>query len=687
MRSLLLEVGFEELPARFVSSAVQQLAGGITARLRELNLSHGNVTVYSTPRRLAVKVADLVEVQPDRESEIKGPPKNIAFDAEGQLTKAGAGFARSQGVSQEELFVKSVQGVEYLFARKFYQGQATVSLLPEVLSGAILALSFPKNMRWGDYDLRFARPLRWIVALFGCDVVPFSVGSVAAGRRSWGHRQLSQGPIDLNHADEYVTRLADGYVMVEADRRRQTIIDQVTALAKAQGGKALLDDALVGEVTNLVEYPTSFCGSFQEEYLEVPAEVLVTTMKEHQRYFPIYGSDGRLLPMFIGVRNGADNHLDIVVRGNEKVLAARLADAKFFYDEDCKQSLEANLTKLEGVVFQEGLGTMSDKVARLVRLAPQLAEVLGEAAHARSVERTALLCKADLATQMVYEFPELQGTMGEKYALLSGESPQVARGIAEHYKPRFAGDSLPESVEGKLVGLADKIDTLVGYFALGKIPTGSQDPFALRRQAQGVVQILLANQYDLSLRKLVDLAAEGYSEVSLPAEYHAELVDFLLARLRVYLLDQGLSYDTVDAVLASKEDRVPRLAAKAAALEAFRGEPQFVDLHTAFERAANLAAKTESVVYNEECFVQADREFFKALSHLKETVPQALEDGLYRAALTALAEFREPVDRFFDQVMIMDKDEKVRQNRLSMLLETATVFRTFADFQAIVVSL
>ena len=426
------------------------------------------------------------------------------------------------------------------------------------------------------------------------------------GRRSWGHRQLSQGPIDLNHADEYVTRLADGYVMVEADRRRQTIIDQVTALAKAQGGKALLDDALVGEVTNLVEYPTSFCGSFQEEYLEVPAEVLVTTLKEHQRSFPIYGSDGRLLPMFIGVRNGADNHLDIVVRGNEKVLAARLADAKFFYDEDCKQSLEANLTKLEGVVFQEGLGTMSDKVARLVRLAPQLAEVLGEAAHARSVERTALLCKADLATQMVYEFPELQGTMGEKYALLSGESPQVARGIAEHYKPRFAGDSLPESVEGKLVGLADKIDTLVGYFALGKIPTGSQDPFALRRQAQGVVQILLANQYDLSLRKLVDLAAEGYSEVSLPAEYHAELVDFLLARLRVYLLDQGLSYDTVDAVLASKEDRVPRLAAKAAALEAFRAN-SVCRSAPAFERV-NLAAKRKRV-YNEECFVQADREF------------------------------------------------------------------------------
>lgn len=687
MRDLLLEVGFEELPARFVNPAAKQLADEVCSRLAELHLSHGAVTVYSTPRRLAVRVADLEEVQPDRMSEVKGPPKNIAYDEEGRLTKAGTGFARSQGVSPEELFVKPVQGVDYVFARKHHTGQPTLSLLPEVLRSAIMALSFPKNMRWGDYELRFARPLRWIAALYGEEVVPFAVGPVESGRITWGHRQLSRGPIELKHPGEYAARLQDGYVIVEAERRRETIREQITVLAHEQGGQALQDEALLDEVTNLVEYPTCFCGRFAEEYLDVPAEVLVTTMKAHQKYFPIVAPDGKLLPMFIGVRNGADNHLDNVIRGNEKVLAARLADAKFFYDEDRRQPLETNVAKLQGVVFQEGLGTVYDKVERLERLAPKLAQALGLADYHDSVARTARLCKADLVTQMVYEFPELQGVMGEKYALLSGEPAAVARGIAEHYKPRFAGDTLPETVEGKMVGLADKVDTLVGYFALGKIPTGSQDPFALRRQAQGVVQILLTNQYEISLGQLVDMAQECYTDVSLTKERRRELVEFLLARLRGYLLDQGFAYDTVDAVLASGDDRIPRLAAKVEALEAFRSTPQYADLHTAYERAANLGAKGEKVAYAVEHFAPADQEFYQALGKLKEVVGQQLAEGDYQAALTTLAGFRGAVDRFFDKVMIMDKDETVRKNRLSLLLETVAVFRTFADFQAIVVSL
>jgi glycyl-tRNA synthetase beta chain len=687
MRVLLLEVGFEELPARFVDPAVKQLADGLTARLAELSLTHGQVTVYSTPRRLAVQIADLIEIQPDRVNEVKGPPRNIAYDGEGQLTKAGAGFAHSQGVAPEELFIQTVQGVDYVFARKHHKGQPTASLLPDILRSAILGLSFPKNMRWGSYDLRFSRPLRWIVALFGEEVVPFSLGPVQSGRTTYGHRQLCQDPIELQSPSDYVSRLADGYVMAHAEERKEAIRGQITALAKEHGGEVLLDEALLGEVTNLVEYPTSFCGHFRSEYLEVPAEVLITSMKEHQRYFPIVGQDGKLLPMFIGVRNGADNHLENVIRGNEKVLAARLADAKFFYDEDRKHSLEANLAKLQGVVFQEGLGTMHDKVERLVALAPRLAGELGLGSHGAEVERAAQLCKADLVTQMVYEFPELQGIMGEKYARLSGESFEVARGIAEHYQPRFAGDSLPETVTGKVVGLADKLDTLVGYFALGKIPTGSQDPFALRRQAQGVVQILLANSFDIALGRLVDLANEGYQGVSLTAERRGELVSFLLARLRVYLLDQGFSYDTVDAVLASGEERIPRLAAKVQALEAFRTMPEYGDLHIAYERAANLAAKAEGISYNEGCFAPADKDFFQALSSLKETVGQQLAEGAYQLALATLARFRPAVDVFFDQVMIMDKDPEVRQNRLSMLLEAATVFRAFADFQAIVVSL
>lgn len=687
MRDLLLEVGFEELPARFVDASVEQLAENISERLAQIHLTHGEITVYSTPRRLAVKVADLIEVQPDRVSEIKGPPKNIAYDDEGQLTKAGAGFARSQGVSAEELFVKEVQGVEYLFAKKHHIGQPAVDLLPEVLSSAVLNLHFPKNMRWGDYDLRFARPLRWIVALYGEEVVPFSVGPVSSGRITYGHRQLCPEPIELASPDEYAARLAAGYVIVDAGVRRKMIMEQVQTTAKDNGGEVLLDDQLLDEVSNLVEYPTAFCGRFKEEYLDVPSEVLITSMKEHQRYFPVMGADGKLLPMFIGVRNGADNHLGNVIAGNEKVLEARLADAKFFYDEDRKQSLEDNLEKLQGVVFQEGLGTVYDKVQRLVQLAPTLAREFGLEEHSETVRRTAKLCKSDLVTQMVYEFPELQGTMGEKYALLSGEPAEVARGIAEHYMPRFSGDTLPETVEGKLTALADKLDTLVGYFALGKIPTGSQDPFALRRQAQGVVHILLANGYALPLDKLIGIAEQYYQGVTLEDDKRAALLEFLLGRLRVYLLDEGYAYDSVDAVLASGDLRVPELVAKLDALEAFRKTDQFNDLYTAFERAANLAAKAEEVKYHEEAFTPADSEFFSSLSALKEAVAGKMAEGSYDAALALLADFRRAVDQFFDQVMIMDKDEKVRANRLSMLWETAAVFRTYADFQTIVVSM
>jgi len=687
MRDLLLEVGFEELPARFVDTAAKQLADNIAVRLAQVHLAHGEIVIYSTPRRLAVKVADLVEIQPDRVSEIKGPPRNIAYDDQGQLTKAGAGFARSQGVSEEELFIKEVQGVEYLFAKKHFIGQPASDLLPEVLNSAVLGLSFPKNMRWGDYDLRFARPLRWLVALFGEEVVPFSVGPVSSGRTTYGHRQLCAEPIELANPDEYESRLAAGYVIADASLRRKMIREQVESTAQANGGEALLDDQLLDEVTNLVEYPTAFCGRFQKEYLDVPAEVLITSMKEHQRYFPVTGSDGKLLPMFIGVRNGADNHLENVILGNEKVLEARLSDAKFFYDEDRKQSLEDNLKKLQGVVFQEGLGTVYDKVQRLMELAPALALELGLSDHSDTVKRTAQLCKADLVTQMVYEFPELQGTMGEKYALLSGELADVARGIAEHYKPRFAGDTLPDTIEGKLTALADKLDTLVGYFALGKIPTGSQDPFALRRQAQGVVHILLANGYRVPLDKLINLTEQYYKNVALEEEKRQALLEFLLARLRVYLLDEAYAYDSVDAVLASGDLRVPELVAKLDALEEFRKTEQFADLYTAFERAANLAAKTDGIRYHEDAFTPADREFFSCLSELKDAVAGKMEERAYGSVLTLLAEFRPAVDRFFDQVMIMDKDDKARENRLSMLYETAAVFRGFADFQTIVVSM
>ena len=551
MQDLLVEVGFEELPARFIDDAVHQLQRAITEQLQQERLQFSDVSIYSTPRRLAVLIHNLSEDQPDRVEEIKGPPKRIAYDAEGNLTKAGIGFARSQGVSIDDIEIRQMQGGEYLFVEKQVAGQKTAMLLPSILSQAIEGLSFPKNMRWGSYESRFARPLRWILALFGTEVVPVVIEAVQSSNVTYAHRQLSPGPITVQKPAAYADALRNNYVMPDPHERKQVIWAQVQKLAADHGGQVQLDEGLLQEVTNLVEFPTVFCGSFRKDYLEVPSEVLITSMKEHQKYFPLLDSEGHLLPRFIGVRNGADNHLENVIKGNEKVLAARLADAKFFYDEDCRSPLEENVEKLRRVVFQDGLGTMYDKVLRMERLSSLLAEKLGYTDKIDSISRTAHLAKADLVSQMVYEFPELQGVMGEKYALVGGESAMVAKGIREHYQPRFANDSLPTTIEGTVVGIADKLDTLVGYFALGRIPTGSQDPFALRRQAQGIVQMLAAGGYSISLRDMISLAKSGYEEVSLSPENETALVDFLLARLRVYLLDQEHEYDTIDAVLAS----------------------------------------------------------------------------------------------------------------------------------------
>ncbi|HHY08798.1 MAG TPA: glycine--tRNA ligase subunit beta [Corynebacteriales bacterium] len=686
MQDLLVEVGFEELPARFIDDAVQQLEETITKQLKQERLHFSDVKTYSTPRRLAVLIHDLSEEQPDLVEEIKGPPRQIAYDAEGNLTKAGTGFARSQGVSQDEIEIRQVQGGEYLFARKHVVGQETYTLLPTIILDAIRGLSFPKNMRWGSYESRFARPLRWIVALFGAKVIPVTIEAVQSDRYTYGHRQLSPGPIAIQSPRDYKEVLENNYVMPDSGERKQIIWEQIQALASKHGGKVQLDEGLLQEVTNLVEFPTAFCGSFQKDYLDVPSEVLITSMKEHQRYFPVVDSEDNLMPLFIGVRNGADNHLDNVIKGNEKVLTARLADAKFFYDEDCRTSLDENVEKLKWVVFQDGLGTMYQKVLRIERLSGLLAEKLGYTPKLDSISRTARLAKADLVSQMVYEFPELQGIMGEKYALLAGESEGVAKGIGEHYKPRFADDSLPTTVEGTVVGIADKLDTLVGYFALGRIPTGSQDPFALRRQAQGIVQMLVGGDYSISLREMISLAASGYEEVCLDIEHENALVQFFLARLRVFLLEKGHEYDIIDAVLASNDDRVPDLVKKVEELTKFRRTDDFTNLITAYERMSNLAAKSEQISLEPNKFSAADKAFSEAVAELEKNTLHHLEGKDYRRVLLNFAEFRKHVDSFFTDVMVMDQDPAVRQNRLSLLLKTVQLYQMYADFRVIVVN-
>lgn len=683
MRDLLLEIGIEELPARFVGIARDQMVKLVQENLAQARLEYGTVEQFSTPRRLAVLVHQVADQQADLEQEVKGPPKQIAFK-DGAPTKAAQGFARSQGVELEDVFLREVEGAEYVFARKFEQGKPALEVLGPILQNVVTSITFPKNMRWGNYDLRYARPLRWIVALFGSEIIDFSVENVRACNVTYGHRQLAKEGVVVNNPVDYSALLEQAFVIADHKRRRALIEEQIQQLAKAQGGKVLLDQKLLDEVTNLVEYPTSFCGNFDADYLEVPKEVLITTMQEHQRYFGVTSTQGDLLPKFIGVRNGADNHLELVIEGNERVLSARLSDARFFYDEDQKESLEKNIDKLKAVVFQEGLGTVYDKVLRLQSLSDKLAQFLN-IRQSDAIRRTALLAKADLTTHMVYEFPELQGIMGGEYAKLQGEDEQVVQGILQHYQPKSAGDALPENDCGVVVSLADKLDTLVGYFGLGKIPTGSQDPYALRRQALGVVQILEMREVDKPFSQLISEAYRQYD--GLPKsqdEVVTTLTDFFNARIKMLLQDRGYGYDTIDSVLATNEQVVSKIFAKAEAVESFRGSKEFELVQTAVERASNLAEKAKGQPIDESLFGEAEKELSSAISSVDEKVKSLLAKNQYLAALQELAELKKPVDSFFDQVMVMDKDETIRENRLALLRKIKDISEQIAVLGMIV---
>lgn len=686
MQDFLLELGFEELPARFVEGALGQLRDSLEKKLQQERLAYGEITLYSTPRRLTVLVKKLAEQQSDLVEEVKGPPKNIAYDGEGKLTKAGEGFLRSQGLAETDISIKQFQGADYLFATKEVLGKQTVDVLKPLLEDVITNLHFPKNMRWGNYELRYARPLRWIIALYGEQVIPVQVGPISAGNTTYAHRQLAPGTLVIRTPQNYVDTLENHYVLVDFEKRQEMVWKQIEAIGVKQKAAIRKDPELLKEVTNLVEYPTAFCGSFGEEFLQLPPEVLVTSMKEHQRYFPVEDGKGQLLARFIGVRNGANNHLDTVISGNEKVLAARLADAKFFFDEDQRTPLEENLGQLERVVFQEGLGSMGEKVQRIEGLSQLLVERFGLEQHEASVLRTARLAKADLVSQMVYEFPELQGIMGEKYALMQGESSVVATGIREHYQPRFATDDLPETLAGIIVSLADKLDTLVGYFALGRIPTGSQDPFALRRQAQGVIQILLKTGFQISLASLIELGASGYKEVVLSEENAQALEEFFLARLKVILLDQGYSYDLVDTIMATAEQEVtvPDLLGKIQALKQMLNTELLNDVLTSFERVANLATKYRGESLQPEVYLPSDRQFAEALAALDLGCRNHLANKNYEGYLQDLARFRGAVDQFFAEVMIMDQDSAIRSNRLALLNKATEIYSLYGDFRLIV---
>lgn len=687
-RTLLLEIGTEEMPARFVAGACEQLKEKVEKWLSTNRISYGEVQSFGTPRRFAVMIKDVNEQQEDINEELRGPAKKIAVDEKGEWTKAALGFARGKGLAPDDLYLQEVGGIEYVFARKHQAGQPTMDLLPQ-LKDIVAGLSFPKNMRWGAYELRFVRPIRWIVALFGEDVIGIQITDVESGKETQGHRFLGQ-PTRVEKPEDYVSTLAAQYVLVDPEERKSRILAQIKKLETEKGWTVPIDEGLLDEVIHLVEYPTVLFGSFEEEYLEIPQEVLVTSMREHQRYFPVQNDKGELLPHFITVRNGDDRDLATVARGNEKVLRARLSDARFFYQEDQKMKIEDALARLENVVFHEELGTIGDKIRRV----QEAAAIIGDAAKLSAAEkeklqRAATINKFDLVSQMVYEFPELQGIMGERYARLAGEDETVAHVIFEHYLPRFAGDRLPETNEGAVLSIADKLDTIVGCFAIGIIPTGSQDPYALRRQATGIVQIMLDKQLPISLDELFEGTLSILESKSLlkrdKGEVLQDLREFFALRLKNLLQEQHVRYDIIDAVLTADATHVTDVIARARTLMDATEKEEFKSVVESFNRVNNLAQKaTDSKVDVELFETEAERNLWTAFTAVKQEGEALLEAKEFGKALARMAELKGDIDAFFDNVMVMVEDEKVKVNRLALLASIAVFIFGLADFSKIV---
>ncbi|KMK75962.1 glycine--tRNA ligase subunit beta [Alkalihalobacillus pseudalcaliphilus] len=688
-RDFLLEIGLEELPARFITDSMNQLEEKVTTWLKEQELSFNKIESFSTPRRLALLIHGLEEKQPDIEKVAKGPAKKIALDKEGNWSKAAQGFARGQGVDVSELFFQELKGVEYIYANTRTIGKETIQLLQENLQDLILTLHFPKNMRWHTYQLRYARPIQWLVAIYGHEVIPFSIEGVQTAQVTRGHRFLGE-ETTINNPSSYKEALSAQYVLVDPKERKGIIVSQINQIAKQQQWNIPISTELLEEVNNLVEYPTALFGHFDESFLQLPKEVLITSMREHQRYFPVENEQGELLPYFVTVRNGNDAHLENVARGNEKVLRARLADAVFFYEEDQKTPIETFLQKLKNIVYHEELGSIADKVKRIENLSEKLTKALSyDKDYTERTLRVASIAKFDLVTQMVNEFTELQGKMGQNYAELAGEQQAVALAINEHYQPRFAGDQTPTTKEGVVVSIADKIDTIVSCFAIGLIPTGSQDPYALRRQATGVCQIILEHELAISLEELVewslaDMEAKGLLKRP-KAEVHEELVSFFRQRVKFLLQEKGIRYDVIDAVIETS-NYITILLAKAHVIMNHLKEEDFKRSVEALSRVTNISTKYQGEVSIQTDKFQKEQEkaLYDCYIELQTSVETAIKAQKHESVYQQLADTQDVIDAYFDHIMVMDQDEEIKQNRLAQMKAFANVIQSFADFQKIV---
>jgi glycyl-tRNA synthetase beta chain len=684
MANLLYEIGTEEMPAQYMPGILKEYKELAGKKLAEARIPFSTVKVYGTPRRMAFLAEGVAEKQEDSNVESKGPSLKIAFDKDGNPTRAAQGFARGQGVDVKDLIQKD----GYVYAVKHLEGKKTIDLLPAILDDILHSLNFPKTMRWADYDFGFVRPFRWMVALLDDQVIPVEANDVKSGREARGHRFLSNHLITIPDAAAYEKTMEDNFVMVDVDKRRETIRKQIEDLAVAEGGKAAISPDLLEEVTFLVEYPTALCGHIDDKYLRLPDCAIITPMRDHQRYFPMFDKDGKLMPKFITVRNGGKAHLDIVTHGNERVLRARLDDAVFFFDNDRKKSLAQHREGLHEVAFQHGLGNMYDKTERLQKLCDALVKATGLEADAKAVERAALLSKADLVTGMVTEFTELQGTMGKEYALLDNEGEKVAQAIGEQYMPRFAGDELPQSNEGRILAVADKLDNIVATFSRGMAPTGSQDPYALRRQALGILNIVADGGVHFPLRAVL---AETLKNLPVDVENEAKLLDevadFFAQRAKNMLLDKGVRYDVVDAVLAAPGlDDLADIFVRADALAAYLETDKAADSIQAFTRVENISknnvveAPVDAALFQD----AAEKTLSEAVEKVAAATAPLAADRKYADLLAANDELAAPVNVFFDAVMVMDKDEKVKNNRLALLNQVKKQVNQVADLSQLV---
>ncbi|MDW7738886.1 MAG: glycine--tRNA ligase subunit beta [Bacillota bacterium] len=680
---LLFEIGCEEIPSRFMAGALEQLKTEAAALLADNRLEHGDIETWGTPRRLVMVVGNLETAQPDLVETVKGPPLDRAYDEDGKPTKALTGFMQGQGVSIDQVGEEVIKNARYVVIQKEIAGRPTANLLTLLLPRLIQKLNFPRPMYWQGKDIRFARPIRWLLALYDNREIHFEYAGVTSGKFTLGHRFLTKEPLKINDIESYFKTLEENFVVVSQDKRREIIRKQLEQKAAEKGGKALIDPDLLEEVIHLVEYPVAVDGYFDEAYLDLPQEVLITTMQHHQRYFPILEEDGSgLLPYFVGISNNRFH--ENIRKGYAKVLQARLADARFFFNEDRKQALEDYVEQLSSVIFLESLGTLDQKRDRLVQLTEKLGKALSlPRDQIEAAQRAAHLCKADLVTSLVKEFTELQGVMGREYARLSGETEEVAVSIYEHYLPRFSGDDIPAGMVGALVSLADRIDTLAGCFAIGIQPTGSQDPYALRRQAQGAVSIMLGKKLDLSIADFIGIALNNLTgTLNLTPkqvdEISGNLTDFITQRIRFALQEQGITFDVIEAVLAVPFNSIYEMFNRAVVLDEYVKGPLLDDVVIAYNRVANLAGKTSGGVINENLFVDdTERELY----HSMLAVETAIEgNGDTAHSLEELQTLKPSIDNLFDSVMIMVEDRAIRDNRLNLLARIKALFNRVADF-------